>query len=262
MPDLNALLADLTAEGESLDALVTPLEPAGWATSTPAEGWTIAHQISHLAWTDDQATVAATDAAAFDEVILWMMANAETAVDAAAAEGAADAPSKLLERWRTGRIRMVEALAAVPPGTKLPWFGPPMSAASMATARLMETFAHGQDVADALGVRREPTARLRHVAHIGARTRDFAYRTHGLNPPAEEFRVALTAPSGEMWTWGPADAAQTVSGPALDFCLLVTQRRNRADLALVARGPDADHWLDIAQAFAGPPGTGRPRSSG
>ena len=133
-----------------------------------------------------------------------------------------------------------------------------MSAAAMATARLMETWAHGQDVADALGARRVPTARLRHVAHIGVRARDYAYRAHGRTPPDVPLHVALTGPDGQAWAWGPADAADRVTGPALDFCLLVTQRRHRADLALTATGPDADAWLDIAQAFAGPPGPGRP----
>ena len=88
------------------------------------------------------------------------------------------------------------------------------------------------------------------------RTRNYSYSVHEEEPPAEEFRVELTAPSGELWTWGPEDAAQSVRGPAYDFCLLVTQRVNRADTDLVAVGADAEHWLDIAQAFAGPPGRG------
>jgi len=127
----------------------------------------------------------------------------------------------------------------------------------MATARLMETWAHGQDVADALGVTREPAMRLRSVAHIGVRTRNFAYSVRGKTPPAEEFRVELTAPDGSLWTWGPADAAQRVTGPAVDFCLLVTQRRHPDDLAVRAQGQDAAEWLTIAQAFAGPTGAGR-----
>ena len=94
------------------------------------------------------------------------------------------------------------------------------------------------------------------------RTRDFAFSVHGLEPPAEEFRVELTAPSGDLWAWGPEDAAQTVTGSAYDFCLLVTQRVNRADTDLVAIGRDADRWLDIAQAFAGPPGEGREARDG
>ncbi|MER6814484.1 TIGR03084 family metal-binding protein [Spirillospora sp. NPDC000708] len=262
MPDLHSLLADLAAEGDSLDALVAPLPAARWAGPTPAEGWTIAHQIAHLAWTDGQAVDAATDADAFAHHLEQAVADPAGYVERGAREGAAADPADLLARWRDGRRRMVEALAAVPPGTRLPWFGPPMSVPSMATARLMETWAHGEDVADALGVRREPSARLRHVAHIGVRTRDFAFRNRGLEPPAEEFRVELTGPGGEKWTWGPDGAAQAVTGPALDFCHLVTQRRNRADLAVVATGADADRWLDVAQAFAGPPGPGRAPAAG
>src|SRR5262245_57082619 len=132
-----------------------------------------------------------------------------------------------------------------------------MAVSSMVTARIMETWAHGQDIADALGVERVPTARLKHVAHIGVRARPFAYHAHGLEAPADDVRVELTGPGGELWTWGAPDAGQRMSGPALDFCLLVTQRRHRADLALEASGAEADRWLDIAQAFAGPPGAGR-----
>jgi uncharacterized protein (TIGR03084 family) len=257
MTDVAALLADLAAEGDELDGLVAGLAADRWALATPAEGWTVAHQISHLAWTDQQAIIAATDVEAFGELLEQVPAEPQRLVEDGAAEGAGENPDRLLERWRAGRSSVAAALRAVPAGTRLPWFGPPMSAASMATARLMETWAHGQDVADALGVRRAPTHRLRHVAHIGVRTRNFAFHTHGLTPPTAEFRVALTAPGGEQWTWGPADAAQSVTGPAADFCLLVTQRRHRADLDLAVTGADADRWMDIAQAFAGPPGPGR-----
>jgi uncharacterized protein (TIGR03084 family) len=121
----------------------------------------------------------------------------------------------------------------------------------------METWAHGLDVAEALGLPPNPTDRIRHLVHLGVRTRNFAFSVHELEAPAEEFRVELASPSGETWAYGPEDASQSVRGSAYDFCLLVTQRRNRADLELVATGNDADRWLDIAQAFAGPPGSGR-----
>jgi uncharacterized protein (TIGR03084 family) len=133
-----------------------------------------------------------------------------------------------------------------------------MSATSLATARLMETWAHGLDVTDALGLPPSVSGRLRHVAHLGVRTRDFAFAQHGVPAPPEAFHVELTAPDGAVWSWGPEDADQRVTGPALDFCLRVTRRRNRADLALEAVGPDANRWLDLAQAFAGPPGDERP----
>ena len=102
------------------------------------------------------------------------------------------------------------------------------------------------------------TDRVRNVVHLGVRTRNFSFATHGLEAPMDQFRVELVAPSGETWTYGPEDAAQRVTGSAYDFALLVTQRRNRADLDVTAVGEDADRWLDIAQAFAGPPGEGRP----
>jgi uncharacterized protein (TIGR03084 family) len=139
----------------------------------------------------------------------------------------------------------------------MPWFGPPMSATSMATARLMETWAHSLDVHEALGADVEDTDRIRHIAHLGVRTRNYAFKVHGLDAPADEFRIDLVAPSEEVWTWGPDDAAQTLTGSAGDFCRLVTQRVHRADTDLVASGADVERWLDIAQAFAGPPGEGR-----
>jgi uncharacterized protein (TIGR03084 family) len=255
---LAALLDDLAAEGAALDAVVAQLEDTAWLTPTPAEGWTVAMQIAHLAWTDDQALLAVTDPAAFTAAVSGRDAELAGAVDAAAASGATAGPARLVERWRAGRAELARALAALPGGTKVPWFGPPMSAPSLATARLMETWAHGLDVTDALRVPPTVSPRLRAVAHLGVRTRDFAFAQHGLPAPAEPFRVELTAPDGDVWVFGPEDAAQRVTGPALDFCLRVTRRRHRADLALTATGPDADRWLDLAQAFAGPPGEDRP----
>ena len=257
MADVAAVVADLRTESDDLDARVARLSDEQWRTETPAAGWTIAHQIAHLAWTDAISVLAATDAVAFASAVQAAVAELEVYVDRAAAEGADRGPAEVLASWRKGRAALADALLGAPADEKLPWFGPPMSPTSMATARLMETWAHGQDVADALGETRPATDRLRHVAHIGVRTRDFAYLVRDRTPPAEQFRVELSAPSGALWAWGPEDAVQSVAGPALDFCLLVTQRRHRGDLALVAVGADADDWLDIAQAFAGPPGNGR-----
>ncbi|MEU1008954.1 TIGR03084 family metal-binding protein [Streptomyces sp. NPDC005890] len=258
MADPTPVIDDLRAESEELDLLVAELPPDRWTLPTPAPGWTVAHQIAHLAWTDRSALLAVTDAGAFQALVEKALAAPDSFVDEGAEEGAALPPADLLAAWRAGRTALDEALRGAPPGARFPWYGPPMSAASMATARLMETWAHALDVADALGVVRPPTDRLRHVARLGVRTRDFAFGVHGLTPPAEDFRVELAAPSGEVWAYGPEDAPQRVTGPALDFCLLVTQRAHRGDLALTAVGPDADRWLGIAQAFAGPPGTGRP----
>lgn len=257
MTGAEQIVDDLRAESDALDALVAPLSAEQWGQPTPAAGWTIAHQIAHLLWTDRVALTSITDEAEFGRLLTTAMADPAGFVDRAAEELAATPPPQLLADWRTTRAGLHAALRTVPAGRKLLWFGPPMSAASMATARLMETWAHGLDVADALGVRRTPTARLRSIAHIGVRTRDYAFNVHGLTPPAVEFRVELVAPDGDSWCWGPEDAAQRVTGSAEDFCALVTQRRSPASLDVVAEGPDTQRWLRIAQAFAGPPGAGR-----
>ena len=254
---LDQVLADLSAEGDDLEALVAPLDEEGWRIPVPAEGWDIATTIVHLAWTDECAIAAGTDKAAWDALVLSAISDPEGFVDAEAYAGARATGAEILTRWRASRPALVAVLRDHPAGEKLPWFGPPMSPTSMGTARFMETWAHALDVYDALGLTYRPTDRIRHVAHLGVRTRNFAFGVHGLEPPAEEFRVELTAPSGELWAWGPEDAGQSVTGPAYDFCLRVTQRRHRDDLDLVASGPDADRWLDIAQAFAGPAGAGR-----
>jgi len=254
--DIAELLTDLADESADLDRMVAGLSTMDWSRPTPAQGWTIAHQIAHLAWTDDVALLAVTDPARFTEALAAAAEDPTGFVDRGAVEGLAP-PSELLTRWRTGRELLGAALAVMPAGVRAPWFGTAMSATSMATGRLMETWAHGQDVADTLGVARRPTARLRHVAYLGYRTLGHSFAAHGRPVPSEPVHVALAAPDGTQWTFGPEDARDRITGSALDFCLLVTQRRHRTDVALRATGPVATDWLDVAQAFAGPPGVGR-----
>jgi uncharacterized protein (TIGR03084 family) len=260
MTEAAAILADLRDEGAELDALVAGLDATGWRTATPAPGWTVAHQIAHLAWTDEWTLRALRDPVGFHPAAAELLVGIdefESAIDQGAAAGAALPPGRLLDWWRDGRAQVLAGLGEVAEGVRLPWFGPPMKVASMATARIMETWAHAEDVADALGVARVPTARLRHIAHIGVRTMGFAFSAHGMAVPSVPVRVELTGPAGQSWTWGPEDAADRITGPALDFCLLVTQRRHPDDLALAVTGATAAAWVPIAQAFAGPPGDGR-----
>lgn len=257
MSKLDEVLADLATESEQLETLVSELADAQWRTPTPAPGWDIATQVGHLAWTDEVATLAATDKASWDAIVLQAMQDPEGFVDTQAIQVGRATPTELLARWQRSRAALTTALRHFPDGEKLPWFGPPMSPVSMATARFMETWAHSLDVRDALGSTLAATDRVRHIVFLGTRTRSFAFVTNKLAAPTEDVRVRLTLPSGEIWEDGPADAQNTVTGSAYDFALRVTQRRHRDDLDLVATGPVADRWLDIAQAFAGPPGAGR-----
>lgn len=257
MPALEELTTDLAAEHADLDALVAGLDEAGFDAPTPAEGWSVRDQLSHLAWFDREAVRAAVDPEGFTATLPDALAD-EAFTERAVVEGRAMSGAEVLAWWREARAGVVGALGRLDPSVRVPWYGPPMSAASFTTARLMETWAHGQDVADGLGVERTPTDRLRHVAFLGVRAFPNSYRVRGLPVPDVPVRVELTAPSGERWAWGDEEAADRVRGPALDFCLVATQRRHVDDTALEAEGPVAAEWLRLAQAFAGPAGPGRP----
>jgi uncharacterized protein (TIGR03084 family) len=255
--DMRELADDLAAETAVLRDMIAGLDDNGWRKPTPAAGWSIGDQISHLAFFDDAAIQSATDPEGFAAELVRAVTVGELTPDDVAERYRSQTGSELLAWFDASRRRLIKILAELDPALRLPWFGLPMSAASSLTARIMETWAHGQDVADALGLAREPTARLRHVAHIGVRAQPFSFTANGLEIPAEPVRVELTAPDGRAWIWGPEHAVNRVTGPALDFCMIVTQRRHRADTEIRAQGQVADRWLSIAQAFAGPPGPGR-----
>jgi uncharacterized protein (TIGR03084 family) len=167
----------------------------------------------------------------------------------------------LLTWWRRERQRLAATLAPLDARDRLPWAGNTMSVRSFTTARLMEAWSHGLDAIEAAGATSEDGDRLRHIAHIGYATRDFAYGNRGLEPSAEPLYVELTAPSGARWSFGPEDAPARISGPAGDFCRVVTQRIHYTDTALTCTPGAAEEFLQLAQAFAGPPGPGRPPQS-
>ena len=255
------LADDLVAETAVLRGMLARLDDAGWRRATPAAGWTVADQVSHLAHFDDAAVRSATDPDGFRAEV-GPGAAGGVDPDRVAASYRALTPAELTRWSDAARERLVAVFRELDPALRVPWYGPPMSAASALTARIMETWAHGQDVADALGAVREPTARLRHVAHIGIGARAYSHAVHGLEPPSAPVRVELAGPGGDTWTWGPEDAADRVRGPALDFCLAVTQRRHLDDLRLEVAGPHAQRWMGVAQAYAGAAGTGRPPRGG
>lgn len=250
-PDLPSLLDDLRAEHADLRRLVIG---ASLDAPTPSPGWDVRDAVSHLWGSDREATRAAGDPDGFLAVLPGTALDLDGLLTGQLADGRRLGVD-LLPRWQTDFDRMLGALGELDPSARVPWYGPPMSPTTFATARLMEYWAHGQDVVDGLGETRTPTARLRHICHLGVQTYRFAYAIRGLGVPGEVPRVSLVAPDGSNWQWGGGEDA--VEGPAVDFCLRVTQRRHRADTGLVATGPRADAWLDLAQCFAGPPGPGR-----
>ena len=253
--DVTEVLTDLLAEQEALDVIVAPLGAEQLALATPSPRWTVADQLAHLTYFDNNAALAIEDPDAFQQTITALF-EAAVGGDDAIDEFVLGAwrhlaPAELLAGWRAGRRRLADAAATLADDTRIAWYGPSMGAKSFLTARLMEVWAHGQDIIDTVGAERPATDRLRHIAQLGYITRKWSYVNRRLEPPVGDVHVTLTAPSGETWTWGEDDENR-VSGPALDFCLVVTQRRHVDDTALVVEGDRARDWLIRAQAFAGP----------
>lgn len=254
---MRELLADLVSERDQLRSMLADATEDVFDRMTPAEPWTIRDQISHLAFFDTEATKAARSSDEFSEALTVMAEiGPEAYMQQHIARGRAMTAGELMAWLTDAETSMVAELSNRDPDDRLPWYGPPMRASSFVTARLMETWAHGQDIADALGVRREPTDRLFAVAELGIRTFSFSFRNRGLDVPDERVRVALRGPTGTVRVWNDESDA-SVTGPLEDFCLVVTQRRHLDDTHLVLEGALAEEWMSIAQAFAGPPGPGR-----
>ncbi|MDH3753073.1 MAG: TIGR03084 family metal-binding protein [Acidimicrobiia bacterium] len=261
MPTLADIRADLAAEHGALDDLVAAVGTDQFAMATPAEGWDVADQLGHLGYFDRAATQAIIDPEAFEQTVASLMSTSDdvAAMDATLAEPRSLDAGEVVAWWRTGRDLLQEAAASLDESTRLPWYGPPMGAKSFLTARLMETWAHGLDIADTIGVEVEPTDRLLHICHLGVLTRAFSYIVRGREVASGDVRVELAGPGGDRWTFGPENSSDRVTGPAVDFCQVVTQRRHVDDTAIEATGPLAVEWMSIAQAFAGGPGPGRER---
>jgi uncharacterized protein (TIGR03084 family) len=252
------LAADLAAESRELTGILSGLAAADWDALTPADGWTVRDQVTHLAFFDDAALLSLRDPDAFAKRRAEHVAIGDRFPDVIAERHRHLSGAEVLAWLTKSRQTLLSEYHAADPAARLPWYGPDMGVPSSVTARLMETWAHGQDIRDTHRVATPVTGRLRHIANLGVRTFGFSFLQRGLPVPSEPVRVALTGPDGATWTWGLDDAADRVTGEALDFCLVVTQRRNVADTGLAVTGPVAERWIAIAQAFAGRPTDPRP----
>ena len=256
--DVQDVAADLVAEQQALDEVVAGLDAADWAASTPSAGWAVSDQVAHLTYFDRAAATAITAPEAFRASVeeLWAAARRNGGDDLTLGPFRALSSDDLLAVWRAGRTLLAKAAVTLTDEDRVEWYGPSMGARSFLTARLMEAWAHGQDVVDAVGGLRRASDRLRHVAKLGIITRGWSYANRKMAVPDVEVDVALIAPSGDQWTWGPGDASEVIRGPAEDFCLVVTQRRHLDDTDLEIVGDAARDWLLLAQVFAGPPSDG------
>lgn len=259
--DVQHVLDDLVAEQHDLDAIVAALSDDQWSLPTPSPGWTLTDQIGHLTFFDTTAALAIGDPAAFvahRSDLAASFADGTSLDEVTLGTFRQRPPAGRLAEWRRCRAALEAAGRTLTDDARVEWYGPSMGSRSFLTARLMEVWAHGQDVCDTVGAIRPPTDRLRHIAQLGVITRGWSYAVRGATRPDIEVRVVLTAPSGTVWAWGPDDADESVVGTAEDFCLVVTQRRHVDDTELTVTGSAARDWMLKAQAFAGSATTGPP----
>jgi uncharacterized protein (TIGR03084 family) len=255
---VQSVVAELRAETTAIVSVLSDLRPSSWDASTPADGWTIRDQVTHLAFFDDATLLALGEPAAFELQREELLAFGDGFPDEVADRYRTLPAETCLDWLIRSRHRLLAGYLGTDPSHRIPWYGPDMGLASSATGRLMETWAHGQDIVDTLGLVRPATGRLRSIADLGVRTLSFSFQLNGRTPPGVPVRVELIGPDDDPWVWGPDDAADSVTGGALDFCLAVTQRRHLSDTNLTVVGPVASEWMSIAQAYAGAAGLGRP----
>ncbi len=252
---------DVRAEAAELAVALRPLADREYEHVTGFKGYTINDVVRHLHQGDYMGFLSATNA---DSFRAWYAGRQErrargvSARDDARLQFGHLAGSALLDQWQKGVERLCTLLAAKPADTRLVWGGPDMGLRMFATARQMEIWAHGQEIYDVLGLSREPTDRLKNIATIGVRTFQWTFANRKLRAPADAPYVRLVAPSGGIWEWNEFSATNAITGPALDFCQVVTQVRNVADTQLAAVGETSRSWMAIAQCFAGPPETPPP----
>ena len=247
---------DLREEGAALHAFLAGLDDADWARPTPFKGWTANAVMQHLHSGDWMASVSLEDPDRFARIAAARRAARERGE--ASADLGEDAPEiregpALLEQWWRLLSRLCDLMEGEDPDRRVAWVGPDMGLRSFATARQMETWAHGQDIYDLLQAPREHFDRLANICVLGCQTFGWTFRNRGLEPPAPMPCVRLTLPSGGPWKRGAESATDRVEGTALDFCRVVTQGRNIADVDLEVVGEPARAWMAIAQCFAGPP---------
>lgn len=249
-------VTDFRAEAAALESLLHELADEDWERPTLFKGWTVNDIVQHLHFGDVMALTSARDPEAFAALradVAARRAAGLTRVEETRERLGDPRGRVLLDRWRAGVDRLCDILGALDPSARLKWAGPDMSLRMFATARQMETWAHGQAIYDLLGRERPATARLKNVALIGVKTFGWTFANRGLPVPPEPPCVRLDAPDGEVWVWNEPGPAGSVEGDAVEFCQVVAQTRNVADTRLAVSGDTARRWMAIAQCFAGPP---------
>ena len=252
---LSNIVNDLREEGDELHALLSDMDTGFWTQESTFKRWTIWDVVAHLHFSDHMALTSLQGAEGFKA--LWQEITNSTLTNYTTEwlkiDGQTLTGPDLLDRWRKLFLTLCDALEAADPTERFAWAGPGMKARMFATARQMETWAHGWEIYDLMQVYRRHSDRLKNIAEIGVRTYGWTFTNRGLEVPEDTPYIRLIAPSGQTWDWNDASSEHRVEGDAVEFCQVVTQVRNIADTNLNVVGDNAHAWMRIAQCFAGPP---------
>jgi uncharacterized protein (TIGR03084 family) len=252
---------DFVDESETLYELLAGVDASDWVRPTQFKAWTLNDILVHLHFWNEMAHQSLLAPEAFEARLNTVQASFRTEGMRATenAELSLRGPA-LRDAWHALYQEMGQYWANIDPRQRLKWAGPDMSARSSITARLMETWAHGQAAFDLLGRVRPADDRIRNVVVLGVNTFGWTYKVNNLAVPEVVPHLVLEAPSGTIWHFGDETSDNTISGSAVEFAQVVTQTRNIADTALGVGGPVATQWMSIAQCFAGgaetPPAVG------
>lgn len=245
---------DFLDETRALSAIIAPLSDRDYLQQTAFKAWTIDMVLRHLHFWNKAALMSVMDEAAFSDLVTAMMGNIQsgrlTAFENEYLQGLSG--RALLNAWCDSAEETAAGFSTCDPSQRVKWVGPSMSARSSITARLMETWAHGQEVYDHLGLIRKNADRIRNIVVLGVNTYEWTFRNRREEPPGPMPFVELTAPSGDIWKYGTENAEERIQGLAEEFCQVVTQTRNIADTHLSVSGDIATAWMQQAQCFAGP----------
>ena len=246
---------DFRDESSALLSLLDTLSDADWARGTQFKHWTPNDIVAHLHMGNYAADLSLQGGDAFTAFRRTMAAGRKDGrrLDAAHPWLGGIKNRELLMRWRDYYCEMADRFALADPKRRVKWFGPDMSVLSSISARLMETWAHGQAIYDLCGKTRIDNDRIKNIAIIGINTFRWTFANRGIEPPEVRPSIRLLAPSGSSWDWPQQASDDLIEGAATEFCQVVAQTRNVADTTLKVTGPTATAWMAIAQCFAGPP---------
>ena len=251
---MKTLANDFREESLALHALVAPLDDGGLKQETAFKAWTIERVVQHLhVW-----NMAALMSLKGDGSFETYYAQLEDHRRGGGTMGSFErewlkglSGRALVAAWRDVVAETAERFAQADASARVKWAGPDMSARSSITARLMETWAHGQEVYDVLGVVRKNGDRIRNIVVLGNNTYGWTFKVRGEAAQEPRPHLRLTAPSGEVWLYNEPSESELIEGLAEEFCQVVTQTRNIGDTALKVVGANARNWMAKAQCFAG-----------